>query len=291
MGRDIYEKFSIPTTSSSAAFIWDLNDTTEENLRAPLAFFQRQCLRTLISSLLDKKEFFDESAMFVVRHEVITVEETQQTAPPDALAVPLKIIIDDFKADELALLEGDENVAINQCIKISWNIARYLTFSLGGDDGMVAFCHAFKDATLCIEPLETTNIRFSDFERQMACAPTITKDEIQAARNRDLDINTTRLVENARLGVFISILFFITSVGMFIGLGYWLFHSNSPLRNLIAVVFIIFGMGGFIQSFRKSDTLNDMISNNQDPRSLTAILRSIRIAGVVFLTIGGYLLI
>lgn len=72
--------------------------------------------------------------------------------------------------------------------------------------------------------------------------------------------------------------------------GYYLaFVKSGNWVNILGLVVGLYGVSGFIQSFRVHDTMNEIIKAGRDPNSLQSSLWSTRIIGIICLSVGAYL--
>ena len=62
------------------------------------------------------------------------------------------------------------------------------------------------------------------------------------------------------------------------------------MKEIVAIILILYGISGIIQSFRKTDTENEILMAGRDPNSVQSSLKSVRIIGLISLGIGIYLL-
>ena len=62
------------------------------------------------------------------------------------------------------------------------------------------------------------------------------------------------------------------------------------MKEILAIILILYGISGLIQSFRKNDTENEILMAGRDPNSVQSSLKSVRIIGLISLGIGIYIL-
>lgn len=72
--------------------------------------------------------------------------------------------------------------------------------------------------------------------------------------------------------------------------GYHLaFIKSGDWLNILGLIVGLYGVSGFIQSFRVHDTMNELIKAGRDLDSLQSSLWSIRIIGIICISVGAYL--
>ena len=62
------------------------------------------------------------------------------------------------------------------------------------------------------------------------------------------------------------------------------------MKEIIAIILILYGVSGLIQSFRKSDTENEILKAGRNLSTTDSSLKSVRIIGVISLGVGIYIL-
>lgn len=72
--------------------------------------------------------------------------------------------------------------------------------------------------------------------------------------------------------------------------GYYLaFVKSGDWLNILGLAIGLYGVSGFIQSFRVHDTMNEIIKAGRDLDSLQSSLWSTRIIGIICISVGAYL--
>ena len=72
--------------------------------------------------------------------------------------------------------------------------------------------------------------------------------------------------------------------------GYYLaLVKSGDWLNVLGLIIGLYGVSGFIQSFRVYDTMNELIKAGRDLDSLQSSLWSIRMIGIICISLGVYL--
>ena len=62
------------------------------------------------------------------------------------------------------------------------------------------------------------------------------------------------------------------------------------MKEILAIILILYGISGLIQSFRKNDTENEIVKAGRELSTVESSSKSVRIIGLISLGIGIYLL-
>lgn len=292
MSKQSFEFFQMIGTTGygDSNFIADLNSTANEESRPPVVFFQRQCVRALLSFSIDDGGFFKKYDLFVIAGSQVSVvrqnPDQQGLNARGKIVIPFAKLVYDFEILDTVAPVSREGVALRQCIRIANNVGRYLMLALG-EDVFLEICAAYKSEFLGLEPEEHTQARFSEFARKLATSTEVTREAVQERAYGNF--GKSMLALRVKVGLFM--LSVIVRIVLVVGLFTWAISTRGfGIATIAGVLCVLLGASGILQSFRKQDTINDMIQSGRDPQGADKVLRKLRVIGAMLLVAGVFLL-
>lgn len=290
MNKKPFEYFHIATCDGDSKFIANLNSTDNEESRLPIEFFQRQCQRIFLSFIINNNDFFQQSDVLVITGSQMSVvrqnPSRQGLNVTGKVIVPLTKLIKDFDLFDRVTPATREAVALRQCVLIANNVCRYMILAFG-EDVFLRLCTVYKNGFLGLEPEEVTHTWFSEFARNLADSPEVSREAVLEQAFSDFEKSFSTVRRTAGIGILLSILF----LGLFIGLATWAISTRGfGIGTLVGILCVPIGVSGVIQSFRKQDTIDDMIRSGRDLKDVDAVRKKIRVIGIVLFALGIFFL-